>query len=116
MLPQIKNDSLKDKQYTYIPVFGKYVVVAPSVCSGRPILFGSGLTTEQVANLATLDGVESVAEEYRLRIEAVKEAVQFQSNQVSIKRDQDFYEKSACTFLFENPPWVEKSIEIERED
>lgn len=81
--------------YTYIPIFGKYVVVAPGVCGGRPTLIGTRLTTEQIASFATRDGVNVVATEYKLKTNAVKEAIVFQEKQVVIPRGESLAELSA---------------------
>jgi uncharacterized protein (DUF433 family) len=81
--------------YTYIPIFGKYVVVAPGVCGGRPTLIGTRLTTEQIASFATRDGVNAVATEYKLKTNAVKEAIVFQEKQIAIDDDESLAELSA---------------------
>lgn len=81
--------------YTYIPIFGKYVVVAPDVCGGRPTLIGTRLTTEQIATFALRDGVDAVATSYGLKTKAVKEAIVFQEKQVSIPRGQSLNGLSA---------------------
>lgn len=63
------------------PIAGyKYIVTKEGVCGGEPIIIGTRIKPENIANYGT---VEEIIEDFDLDREKVEEALKFRAQQVN---------------------------------
>ena len=75
-LPPLVSEEVNGVIQQYYPL-GKYVVIQPQVCGGRPTIKYTRIDTRAIIGaLRRGDGADLIAEIYRIPLAAVTEAVQ----------------------------------------
>ena len=74
-VPEWVREELDGASYEYLPL-GKYVVAAKGVCGGRPTIKYRRLDARHIlAFFERGDGVQQIARNYQLAVEAVEEVI-----------------------------------------
>jgi uncharacterized protein (DUF433 family) len=77
--PEWIHEEIDGVNYDYLPL-GKYVVAARGVCGGRPTIKYRRLDARHVlAFFNRGDGVQQIANDYRIAVEAVEEVLRLSS-------------------------------------